>query len=361
MKNANGLGTIFHNKQRKRYEVRVTIEGRRRKLVGKTQDEAWARARELQAQPITAEHTVETWLKEWLAGVDHLAPATMDNYRSMIRNHIGPAIGSVPLAELKPLHVRQMLNGMKENGKSANTRRLAKATLRRGLREAVDMELLARNVAAYRGPEGHANTKPGRSLTVEQVRQLQEAIDTNEIGPLVFLLVSTGLRRGEALALRWSDIDLTHGTLTVKRSLKTASGTTVVGATKTRGSRRTVDLPCETTEVLRKLGPGDGYLFTSRRGNPLDPPGVTRRVKAFTKQVLGEEWGPHEMRHSCASLLVSNGVPLKVVSDLLGHSSITLTANVYAHLAPSARAETARAFSGMLATTNEPRPLWKAS
>jgi hypothetical protein len=95
------------------YEVRVTIEGRRRKVVGKTQDEAWARARELQARPSTAEHTVEKWLMECLAGVDHLAPTTMDTYRSMIRNHIGPAIGSVPLADLTPLHVRQIRNGMR--------------------------------------------------------------------------------------------------------------------------------------------------------------------------------------------------------------------------------------------------------
>jgi integrase len=254
-----------------------------------------------------------------------------------------------------------MLATMRDSGKSGNTRRLAKATLRRALREAVDMELVTRNVASYRGHDGSGHAKPGRSLTVEQVHQLHQAAGTDVIGALVFVLVSTGIRRGEALALSWTDVDLTAGTLTVRHSAKFDNGRTVVGATKTKGSRRTVDLPAETIELLRGMQRSGGLVFAGRSGRPLDPSGVTRRVKAHTLKVLGEEWSPHEMRHSCASLLVSNGVPLKVVSDLLGHSSITLTANVYAHLAPSARAETARAFSGLLAGSADQASLGRAS
>jgi integrase len=109
-----------------------------------------------------------------------------------------------------------------------------------------------------------------------------------------------------------------------------------------------VDVGPETVNVLANLDRTSEFVFPSRLGNPLDPTAATQRVKRFTNKVLGESWTPHEMRHSCASLLVSGGVGIKVVSDMLGHSSVTLTANTYSHLTPEARSETARAFSALL-------------
>lgn len=377
-KRANQTGTISYDRARKCYHVRVWIDGRRRKVSARTQAEAWARAEALKVQseagPAATDYTVTEWLTEWLNGADGLSPVTVENYRSHIRNHIAPAIGSYRLADLTPVHVRQMLTAMKAKGLSGNTQRLAKATLHRGLAIALELELISRNAATFKGVGTPVKAKPGRSLTAQQVQQLHDAARlsgeqfkerygasvSSTIGPLVFLLVSTGLRRGEALGLQWSDVDLDARTLTVRQSVKTVGGKITLGATKTDGSRRTINVPAETVAILRSLDQTTTWVFPSQQGSPLDPPGVTRRVKTYTKAVLGEAWGPHEMRHTCASLLVSNGVSMKVVSDLLGHSSVTLTANTYAHLSPAARSETASAYSKLLTPPTGVRTMRRA-
>jgi len=186
---------------------------------------------------------------------------------------------------------------------------------------------------------------------------------------LVAVLLATGVRKGEALGLSWTDLDLdaTPPTLSVRRSLKKdLHGGLYVSEPKTTGSRRTIHLPGSLVDVLRRhraaqvaqrleFGAGWGghwatldLVFTSTIGTPLDMDKVNRDVQAITYEAGLGAWTPHELRHSAASILLATGTPLKVVSEMLGHSSIRVTADVYGHLLAPARTEAAEAMESAL-------------
>jgi integrase len=160
------------------------------------------------------------------------------------------------------------------------------------------------------------------------------------------MMAATGLRRGELLGLEWSHLDLTVGTVTVRQSAKRDSrGNTYIDKPKTPRSRRTIYLPEFLVDRFRDLQAESRYVAVFPKVR-LD--GLTRSTSRFTKRVLGEAFSPHELRHSAASLMLAQGVPLKTVSETLGHSSIAITADTYGHLLPPARAEAAAAFDNLL-------------
>lgn len=175
-------------------------------------------------------------------------------------------------------------------------------------------------------------------------------------------MLACGLRRSEMLGLSWDDVDLEAGTLTVRRSLVRAKGKLSLGETKTPGSRRTLFLPNEVVEVFRRhkarqaterLAAGEswvhsGLVITSEVGTPFDPDNFRRRLSRLTTSAGLGHWSTHELRHSAASLMLANQVGLKVVSETLGHSSIRLTADTYAHLLAPARKEAAEAMGRAL-------------
>jgi integrase len=166
-------------------------------------------------------------------------------------------------------------------------------------------------------------------------------------------MLSTGLRRGEALGLKWDDLDLESGVLLVRRQLTREGGQLRTSDTKTLRSRRAVDLPAPLVSILRRhradqaadrleLGPAwqeTGYVFTTSIGTPFDPRNMYREFQSICISAGLGKWHPHELRHSAASLMLAQGVKLQVVSEVLGHSSIRMTADVYGHvLAPDRRA-----------------------
>ncbi len=183
------------------------------------------------------------------------------------------------------------------------------------------------------------------------------------------MMLSLGLRKGEALGLSWNDIELDdqRPKLTVRNAIKKdAREALYLDAPKTARSRRTINLPAHLVTVLRghrkrqaaqrlKFGAGWGgdwatfdLVFTSSVGTPLDPNRVNRTVQKVAIDAGLGKWTPHELRHSAASLLLAQDVPLKVVSEMLGHSSIRVTADVYGHLLDDARAEAATAMETAL-------------
>ena len=166
------------------------------------------------------------------------------------------------------------------------------------------------------------------------------------------LLANTGLRRGEALALRWADVDFEKEVLRVRGTLARVDGQLVVTAPKTAKSKRTIRLSPAAARILRALKASQtaerlkagsqwvqtGYVFTTETGRPCDPRHALRALKVASDRAGLPGIGLHTLRHSAASVMISNGVPLKVVSEILGHASISVTGDIYGHVAPEVSA-----------------------
>jgi integrase len=377
----NGEGTVRYNEARRRWEARATVgfddEGRprRRMVTGHTRKEALGRLRELDDavlaghEPLDRSVTVARFLDAWLdtlAGT--VAPSTEQQYRDVVRLYVRPHVGRIRIGTLQPRQVTAMVRQLERAGLSANTRRLARSVLRRALRWGQKEGTVARNVAAI--ADGvRLDVDEGRTLTPEQARTLLAATDGHRLEAAVTVALALGLRLGELLALAWPDVDLdaTPARLTVRRSLKRLPGRGLaVDEPKTRGSRRTLHLPGPVVASLRahrrrqvaeRLAAGDLWetlplgldlVFRTEAGTALDPRNVRRAVGDLTEAAGLGRWSPHELRHSAASLLIAQGVRLELISELLGHSSIRVTKDVYGHLVDELRGEAATAMTAAL-------------
>ena len=186
----------------------------------------------------------------------------------------------------------------------------------------------------------------GHYLSIAEVASLLEATKKSRYAPLLRLLVATGLRRGEALALRWSDVDLTNGLLRVRGTLSRANGHLVISEPKTERSRRDVPLSPTTVALLRSVKASQaaerlkaasiwvetGLVFTTERGTAVDPRNALRAIRTAAKALGMSGVGLHTLRHSFATHMLAAGVPLHTVSELLGHSSVAVTGDVYGHV-----------------------------
>jgi integrase len=304
------------------------------------------------------------YLAGWSAAVaPSVRPSTSREYARHVRQYWTPAIGDVPLSALTAAHVERVMAAMTARGLSPRTVRYARTTLRRALGDAIRDGLLVRNAAALSRPPRQERPEL-RPLTRTEARTLLEATAEDRFGPLYALLVGTGLRIGEAVALSWTDVD--DHELTVRRSVHRAEGKGYIfGEPKTRQSRRTVTLPAIARRALETqrtrqdaaraaLRPGEwqdtrGLIFTDPIGRPLSPLLVSADFREAADR-LGLPVRLHDLRHTFATLALTAGVPLKTVSSALGHSSIAITADVYAHVTPELRDEAAaaldRAFGG---------------
>jgi integrase len=380
-KRANGEGSVRYDKDRKRWEGRVTVRlenGKpiRRKVTGATKAEVRKRMQEVAdaaeegREVLRRTLTVGTFLQDWLDNVlpGTVAAATEAQYRQLARLYVLPHLGRKHLKTLQPRDVTLMLRAMEKQGLSSNSRRLARAVLRRALRYAEVNGYVTRNVAAL-ADAPRVEAKEGKALTAEQARQLLASLKANRLEAAVTVALSLGLRRGELLGLSWRDVDLesTPATLTVRQALNRTGTGLVLKQPKTRESRRTIHLPAPTVAALKrhrakqaeerlKVGdlwqpaPDDADLvFRTEIGTAIDPNNFGRAVRQLCKDAgLPGTWSPHALRHSAASLLLAQGVPLKVVSELLGHSSIRVTADVYSHLIDDAKTEAADAMATAL-------------
>jgi len=256
------------------------------------------------------------------------------------------------LRSVKPRHIEAWVTGLRSKGLSSSTVRQIYTVLRAILDTAVRDDLLARNpAAALTRPK--VEKREAAYLVPDQIRTLLVAAEGSRYAALFGLLVNTGLRRGEALALHWTDIDLEERILRVRGTLSRVDGNLVVTTTKTERSRRSVPLSSAAVEILRgvrarqraeRLHAGSQwvqtpYAFTTELGEPCDPRNALRALKAASAKAGLPGIGLHTLRHSAASVMLSAGVPLKVVSDLLGHSGISVTADVYGHVSPDVSRE----------------------
>jgi integrase len=372
----NGEGSIRYDRQRKRWEARITVDivdGKqlRKKLTAKTKDLLLDRLEDARGQvrvglPVAdRRETVSRFLDGWLEHLEHTerSPATVVNYRDMVKYYISPAIGRIKLTELAPRHVEKMQRDILKAGKSARTARLSRSVLRAALRHAERHGLVARNAAALSEPV-KAEHQEKKSMTVAQAQKLIAVATGTRDEAAIVLLLTLGLRRGELLGLRWSDVNLKSGTLRVLRALKRTPVGLEASETKTARSARTLHLPPMAQRALKahkarqakeRLEAGehwvDGdWLLTNAWGGPIDPDNFRHRFNDLCEQTGIGHWSPHAARHTAGSLMFEHGADLKVVSEALGHSSIRVTADVYAHLLPERSGEAARAITRALAT-----------
>lgn len=387
---ANGEGTITKRSDG-RYQAAAYVyrpDGTRvRKFVyGKTREEVGQKLIELQEKTrqgipaATSTMALGDYLTYWLAAVapNRLKPATLNSYEGLTRLYIRPALGKKKLNRLSPSDVRLFLAQFKDGclcclrgvdaerpedersccavGKccrrrpSARTVQYIHAVLRSALQQAVREELIARNVARIVETPTVARQEV-RPLDAPDTKALLKAAHGHRLYALWLLLVSTGLRRGEALGLTWSDIDLAAGQLRVRRNLQRIKRELIFGTPKTTRSVRTVSLPKRCVTALtahqdaqeqQRMIAGEkwkplphqpsGLVFTTPTGRPLDPRGLNRMLTILCRNAKIRRVRVHDLRHTCASLLLAQGVDARTIMETLGHSTITMTLDTYAHV-----------------------------
>lgn len=285
------------------------------------------------------------WLDSTLDGSDR-KPATRRLYRILAEKHIiGSGVGSMPLRKILPRHVERWVADLRAGGLSQSTVRQTYIVMRAIFDTTVRDKLLASNpVAAV--PRPRVTQHESEHLTAEQFARLLDAAQSSRYGILFDFLANTGLRRGEALALRWQDVDLARNTVQVRATLARVDGKLVRIPPKTTSSRRNVPLSARAADILRTVRDRQlaekqaiepwwtdtGFVFTTEAGEPSDPRNALRALKSAATQAGLPNVSLHTLRHTAATLMLLNNVPLKVVSEILGHSSITITADIYGHV-----------------------------
>src|SRR5215216_2367801 len=287
------------------------------------------------------------WLEDF-AKAD-LAPRTYHNYKLQIREHIIPAFGTMKLSKLDTPNIQALYSAKLRDGLKPSSVRYIHAVLHRALGKAVELRLIARNPAASADPPKvrHEEITP---LDTDQTRVFLDAARGQKYEALYVLSLTCGLRMGESLGLKWSDIDLDAGTLRVNRQLqRMREGGGLVFSEPKNASRRTIDLPQRALEALRshrkhqleeKIGASSyedsDLVFATRKDPPLDAQNiVNRHFKPLLKRAGLPPIRWHDLRHTCATLLLGRGVHTILVQHLLGHASIQLTLDRYSHWMPS--------------------------
>jgi integrase len=274
----------------------------------------------------------EEYAEGWFRGLA-LKPKTVAGYRSLLGSRILPTLGEVELRRITPHLLRSWLADMAQEGLSASRMAQAKRVVSAVLAQAVTDGLIARNSAAVVKVQRTVEREP-RYLAAEQVTDLAEACERrmSGAGVLVKVLAYTGLRWGEAVALRGDRIDVLRRRVHVGESATLVNGELVWGTPKSHRAR-TVVIPSFLADELAPLISGDRLVFTSPRGQPLRSPNFLRRVwrPAVAERGLGN-LVPHDLRHTAASLAISAGASVKGVQQMLGHSSAQITLDRYSHL-----------------------------
>ena len=285
--------------------------------------------------------TVEQWLRHWLEHIaaEHLKPDTLRGYRNIAEAELTPNLGHIRLTRLSVADLQTYLSTLADR---PYWRRYVRSVLRSALSEARRQGLVPGNVAK----DVRLPTPRGREikpLTPDETRALLKEIRGHPKEALYKLAMATGMRQGEILGLTWPDVDLDAGTLTVRRTLKYYDGGYHLDDVKTERSRRTLTLAPPLVAALREhkrqqwVGSSWRLVFVTRGGKPLNGTNVTQELQRHLESAGVRRIRFHDLRHGAATYLLEAGVPLKEVSDLLGHQQISTTADIYAHTLPETR------------------------
>ena len=348
------------------------IDGRRaRKTVyGRTRKECYDSLQGAQRAigsgltPAPERLTMETYLTDWLATHRReIRASTFASYEAIVRVHLIPGIGQNRLARLTVPDVRRLLHAKSDAGLSPRRVAMIRSVLRTALGQAVKDRNVPVNVAELADPPKQERHEI-HPLSPEQARQFLDAIAGHRLEGLFVTALSSGLRSGELRALRWADINLELRTLSVEAGMTKVGGEWQRGPTKSKASQRMVPLPDRAVTALRqhqvlqqaeRLAAGTAWIgnqwdlvFVSEVGTPLDPSNVIHTYQRELARAGLPRQRFHDTRHSVATFWLAAGVPARVVADMLGHSQVSLTLNVYTHVVPSLRREAADRLDAIL-------------
>ncbi len=358
----NGEGSITQ-RANGTYQARITLEdGTRKSIYGKTRKEVQEKLKialreQQQGTLVTApQQKLEQFLQQWLEDTQKhsIRPRSFERYDEIVRLHIVPVLGRIQLQKLTPQQVQSFYTKKINEGFKAGTVASFHNVLHKALDTAVRWNLIAKNVCDVVSPP-RAEKFEFQPLTVEQVRKLLEVTKGHYMEALFKLALATGMRRGELMGLKWQDVDFNAGVLQVRRILtripsKMEGKGFIESEPKTKTSRRSVVIASFALEALREhrwrqlnaitkaglLWQQHDYVFCTSIGTHINP---TTDMLEPLNELLEKAGLPHirfhDLRHSAASLLMSQGVHPKVVQELLGHSTIGMTMDVYSHVLPS--------------------------
>lgn len=319
---------------------------------------------------LTLADFLHRWLKDY--AFTNLAPRTAEGYDTIIRCHIVPAIGSIPLTQLRPQQIQSYYSAMLSTGRCGRNTPLSSTTVRqhhmvlhRALHFATKWGLLSRNPAdAIEPPRSHRTDM--HIMNEDNIQTFLGAAKKTPYYTLFYLALFTGMRRSELLALRWSDVDLPLGQLSVNRSLhRLRDGSPVFAMPKTAKGRRTIALPPsasltlkqhrENQERIRDMSAApfqdSDLVFSHIDGGPLLPDTVSQAWRRLTRRAGLNGIRLHDARHSHASLMLKQGVHPKIVQERLGHAGIQVTLDIYSHVVPGLQEAAAARFDELLLRT----------
>jgi integrase len=379
-KRGNNEGSIYRRKNgtwAAQYTV-WTAEGRKRRSVsGKTRADVSRKLTQAMADrdggllhyagKLTVGEYLDRWLADSVKGT--VKETTYANYAYVIHKHISPALGHVTLKTLTPAHVRAFYGEKARTNLSAATVRKMHVVLRKSLSQAVSDGLIPRNAAGFvKPPRVGAPGEEIKPLGSEECAAFLKASRGERLEALYLLAVHCGLREGELLALRWEDVDLeaVRPAMLVRRTLTRGENGRgwVAGASTKSGKGRRVRLTRQAASTLKDhrkrqleerlrlagLWQDRDLVFPNETGSLLNPSNLRnrsfKRIKA--RASVRKDLRFHDLRHTCATLLLSEGVNVKVVSEMLGHASITITLNIYSHVLPDMQDSAADAMEAAL-------------
>ena len=292
-----------------------------------------------------------TWIKTWLdASKTRVRARTWERYNQIAKFHLLPRLGHIRLTRLTPADVERMMREGLDAGQAARSVAQHRAVLRSALSTAMKHGLVARNVAGL-ADAPHLPELEYEAVTPAKARAIFEAVSGDRLEAFVTVALACGLREGEALGARWSDVDLEAGTLHIQRSLQRIGHEWQFLEPKTKRSRRTISLPAPVAQALQEhkmrqvverllLGPDwegerwGGLIFTNEVGGPLNRSTVLRHFHRLLARAGLPKMRVHDLRHGAASLMAALGVSARVAMEVLGHSQISTTMNHYTHVAP---------------------------
>ena len=350
------LGYVGGKRRRKSFYAHTQAEVAAKLL-------AAARALQLGQKPAPGVQTVADFFARWLEEVAKPAirPTTYRAYEAALGKHVLPQIGKLKLVKLSADDLDERYAELLKERVSPTYIRLIHSVIHRGLAHAERRDLVGRNVAGLTRPPA-AVRREFRTLTAEEASRFLAATEDDRLHALYIVAIHHGLRLGEICGLRWGDLDLDAGSLSVRQQAQRLNGTWHFSPPKTKAGRRKVTLSAAASEALRqhrlrqneeRLATKDwsdlDLVFSNALGRPIERPNLMRRsFKPALKRAGLPAIRFHDLRHTAATLLLSGGIHAKVVQEMLGHSSVAITLDVYSHTTPNLQAGAAAKMDDLL-------------